>query len=385
MQYNNTNLPQQSELYKVLGVSPDVSPEELRKVYLKLAMKYHPDKNPNASQQEQEEFKKMTAAYEILSDPERRQIYNRYGMEGLSGVGAGAPTNVLKATPKRINISLTLQEVYNGTTKNIKNNRTQKCDFCDGKGSSDDNIEVCKDCSGMGVVTIQRPIGPMMQVLQTECNKCSGKGKVFKSPDKICMKCFGKRLIIKEDTISVTIERGIPDKHTLVIANQGDDITHPKANVETGDLHIVINYEPHPEFTVGQNGELHITKTITLFESLTRAEFVLTHLDGRHIDIHTQGIVKHGDKKMVINEGMFFFKKGPFNRGNLVITFLVEYPSRFSEEQTRVLSAILPHPTNSRTETINKDIVEMCTLTDYVASVPEQPLPQPQNVQCSQQ
>ncbi|KAI0239149.1 hypothetical protein L0F63_004581, partial [Massospora cicadina] len=231
-----------ADYYSRLGLKPTATKDEIRKAYRKLSIKFHPDKNPN-DPKAKDKFIKISEAHEVLSDDEKREIYDKYGEEGLKHGGA------------------------------------------------------------------------------TRCDLCGGKGKLVTST---CPVCGGKKVIVDDDTVTVTIKRGVPDGHKLVFEEVADE--HP--DYTPGDIHVEIVTLPHPVFT-RQGLDLHAKFTITLLESLVGFERSLTHLDGRKITLKRDEVTPAGFIQQVAGEGMPHHNV-PSEKGDLYVIYDVEFPKKLS-------------------------------------------------------
>eukprot|EP00095_Tigriopus_kingsejongensis_P011995 snap_masked-scaffold266_size231069-processed-gene-0.2 protein:Tk11995 transcript:snap_masked-scaffold266_size231069-processed-gene-0.2-mRNA-1 annotation:"homolog subfamily a member 1" len=221
----------ETNFYDILGVSPHADETELKKAYRKMALKYHPDKNPNAG----DKFKEISQAYEVLSDPEKREIYDEFGEQGIKEQGGGrggagftSPMDMFnmffgggmaggmpggggrsrgqtKTNPMVHKLGVSLAELYVGKLRKIAANRDVKCHECDGKGGS--NVQTCPDCKGRGMKVSTRQIGPgMIQQMQAACDKCQTKGKIV-DPKTTCRVCRGKCTLRDKKILEVLFGR----------------------------------------------------------------------------------------------------------------------------------------------------------------------------------
>jgi DnaJ family protein A protein 2 len=342
-----------TELYKVLGVEKSADAKAIKKAFRKLAIKHHPDKGGDP-----EKFKEINAAHEVLSNPEKREIYDKYGLEGLkNGGGGGGMGDIfdmffggrgggrraskrekpqMKPTVKKITIDM--DKIYTGHIKNVIIDRKMVCVGCDGKGGK--NIKTCDQCKGRGVVVRMVQLGPgMYSQSQTSCGDCGGEGKIFKRED-ICKKCDGEKTITKPEKVEIPIEKGIPDKHQIKMEGKGNE--HPE--YRTGDLVVVVFTNPH-EVYKRKDADLHITKKISLYEALVGFKFNVEQLDGNLVTVTTAPgeIIKHGQVKMVRDLGLPVYNE-TFSYGDLFIKFDVEFPSTINAQQAKVLKTVLPPP-----------------------------------------
>jgi len=331
-----------TKLYEILGVSKESTQAEIKKAYRKLAIQHHPDKGGD-----EEKFKEITRAYEILSDEQKRSQYDQFGEEGVQdgGMGGGHARDIFETLfggmgggrggggrqgGKRKGqdvvhaIKATLEQVYNGATRKLAINR----EVID----NSEPVTTCQDCDGRGVrVQIVR-MGPMIQQSQSACQKCNGEGKKYK--------------IKKErEILEVFIEKGAFHGQKITFANKADEAP----NMEPGDVVFVVQEEAHPVFT--RKGEdLFIKKSITLLEALTGFQMVITHLDGRKLIIKNRPgeiikpVVEGRGLKAVKGEGMPTLKN-PFVKGNLFILIDIVFPE--SLEDSSELKKLLPGPTEA--------------------------------------
>jgi len=342
-------------LYNELGVSKDTSTAEIKKAYRKLAIKHHPDKGGDP-----EKFKAISRAYEVLSDPDKRKLYDDYGEEGLDGCGpASNATDIFdlffggggsrrgRAQGKRkgkdvvSGLKCSLEQIYSGTTRKLAINKDILCPDCDGRGGPEGAQLDCKDCGGNGVKIQIRQMGPMITQTQSVCSSCEGQGKVLRE-DLKCKKCAGQGTVKEKKVLEVHIDKGVPNHHKVVFSSEADQ----KPGEIPGDVVFIVEQAEHHIFTrIGIH--LKITKTITLYEALAGFEFVITHLDGRKLLINNRSgeITKPKDLKVVRNEGMPLHRN-PFVKGNLFIEFDVKFPegNQLPAESRRRLRDILPQP-----------------------------------------
>ena len=262
------------DYYEILGVSKSAGDDDIKKAYRKLAIKYHPDKNPDDKSAE-DKFKEAAEAYEILSNPEKRQRYNQFGHAGVGGAsqggggGFGGGMNmddifsqfgdifggggfgggsrngggrrVVRGSNLRIKVKLNLQEVAKGAEKKLKVNKFVSCGTCKGSGAKNGQFETCKLCNGSGVqVRTQQTFLGAMQT-QTTCSGCNGEGKTVK--DK-CNTCHGDGIVRAEEVITINIPAGVAEGMQLSVGGKGN--AAPRGGIN-GDLLVLIEEEEHPE------------------------------------------------------------------------------------------------------------------------------------------
>ena len=263
------------DFYEILGVSKNAEADEIKKAYRKLAIKFHPDKNPGDKQAE-EKFKEAAEAYEVLSDANKRQRYDQFGHAGMGGAAggggfqgggmnmddifsqfgdifgdsffggggrsrSGGGRRANRGTNLRIKVKLNLQEIANGTEKKIKVNKMVACNTCSGSGAKGGSYDTCRMCNGQGVVTrVTQTILGAMQT-QSTCSACSGEGRTIK--DK-CTTCHGDGVVRGEELITINIPAGVADGMQLSMSGKGNAAVRGGVN---GDLIIAIEEEEHEE------------------------------------------------------------------------------------------------------------------------------------------
>ncbi|KAI9217342.1 hypothetical protein BC828DRAFT_351603 [Blastocladiella britannica] len=351
-----------TELYDALGVSPNASEDELRRVSKRLTCKIDPDKNDGDTEAE-EQFKIISQAYEILSDPEKREMYDQYGEEGMNGGRGGPgddfdmndlfasfmgghggggrprPRGPQKTPSVRLDLPVTLEDLYLGKVIKKSLSKDVVCGSCKGYGGK--SPKQCGTCEGQGVRRVVRAVGPGMYTQGiVECGSCHGKGTTFAAKDK-CKKCKGACVVQESKSIEIRVEKGMRDGTKIVLAGEADQ----KPDMLAGDVVIVLDLQEHPVFTV-VGEDLETTLEITLAEALCGFTRYIKHLDGRYIEIvHPAGnVIEPRQVKCVHGEGMPRVRRSG-DKGNLYIKFAVTFPTspmELSEMQTNQLRALLP-------------------------------------------
>jgi DnaJ family protein A protein 2 len=356
----------ETEFYDRLGVPPTATAEQIRKAYRPLAHKYHPDRNddPEAA----EKFKAISEAYEVLSDEEKRKMYDQYGKEGLSRGAGSDPFDVYerffggmfgggfggggrgggrggKRRGEDVvhHLQISLDDLYNGKTKKIALTKDVLCTGCNGSGAKSGVApKKCDGCDGHGVKVVVKPIGPgMVQQMQVVCPSCKGKGEIVKDADK-CTQCRGEKVEKTKKTLEVFVEKGMTNGNKIVFQGESDQAP----GVEPGDLIFVVVQKKHELFT-RQGNDLIIEKTITLHEALCGFQFAIPHMDGRTLVVKsTPGeIIKPDDVRSINGEGMPH-RGNPLTKGKLFINFKIQFPPQKSlkAEHINILKTILPAP-----------------------------------------
>lgn len=330
------------EYYDILGVEKTATPAQIKKAFRKLAMKKHPDRGGD-----EEEFKQIQTAYEVLCDEEKRELYDKYGKEGVEqggGGGGGGAEDIFSALfgggrggrrgpsgPKKGEnithpLKCSLEDLYNGKTVKLAINREVQV-------NKSEKAQVCPTCGGSGVVMRMRQIGPgMIQQVQTVCPDCKGAGH------KVKMKQERKIL-------EVAIEKGM--KHGSKIKFHGE--ADQKPGHLPGDVVFVVQQKEHPVFKRKAH-HLIMEKTISLSEALTGCELLVKHLDGRQLVVRSEpgDVISPGTFKRIANEGMPMHGN-PFVKGNLIIAFDVEFPrpGSLNQRALKALADTLPEKPDS--------------------------------------
>ncbi|KAK6247467.1 hypothetical protein QUC31_019032 [Theobroma cacao] len=365
--------------YEILGVSKNASQDDLKKAYKKTAFKNHPDKGGDP-----EKFKELAQAYEVLSDPEKREIYDQYGEDALKdGMGAtgahdpfdifssffgGSPFGGGSSRGRRQrrgedvihNMKVSLEDLYLGTSKKLSLSRNILCSKCNGKGSKSGASMQCPGCQGSGMKVSIRHLGPsMIQQMQHPCNECKGTGETINDKDR-CPQCNGEKVVQEKKVLEVIVEKGMQHGQKITFPGEADEVP----DTITGDIVFVLQQKEHPKFK--KKGEdLFVEHTLSLTEALCGFQFVLTHLDGRQLLIKSNSgeIVKPDSFKAINDEGMPLYQR-PFMKGKLYIHFTVDFPDSLSPDQVQALEAILPPKPTSQLTDMELDECEETTLHD---------------------
>jgi len=356
-------------LYDLLGVPTSADDSQLKKAYRKLAMKYHPDKNKEEGAQEK--FKEISAAYEVLNDKDKRELYDAHGEQGLKeggrGGGGGDPFDIFnmffggggrggqrsrgprKGKDVIHQLPVTLEQMYNGVTKKLSLNRKICCKACDGEGVAKqyadrrDKILTCKTCRGTGMILKTRQLGPgMIQQMQSVCTKCNGEAKQINEEYK-CPTCNGSRMGKEKSILEVHVEKGMEEGEKVIFRGEGDE----EPGIEAGDVVIVLMEKENETFK-RKGVDLYMEMEIDLADSLCGMRRSVMTLDDRELIVTALPgeIIKHGDNKMIRGEGMPH-KRNPFEKGNLYIKFLINFPDRNWAGRTNLaaLEKLLPSRT----------------------------------------
>ena len=365
------------DYYEVLAVSRTATDQEIKSAYRRLAVKYHPDKNPNDASAE-EKFKEAAEAYSVLSVPEQRKRYDRFGHAGVSssaGAGAwGAPgfggiedilgdlfgfgdvfgggrggrrTSAQRGADLRYDLEISLEEAANGMTAQLRIPRLEACDTCKGSGAAaGSQPEICTTCSGSGQVRYQQGF---FSVART-CHVCRGTGRVIKNP---CADCKGAGRVEREKQMEVKIPAGVETGSRLRVSGEGEAGTQGGA---PGDLYVVIHVSEHEQFE-RQGSNLYEAVPITFAQAALGADIMVKTLDGEEklkIPMGTQT----GTVFRLRGKGMPVL--GGRGRGDLFVSATVMTPRTLTREQRHLLEQLA--------EVENKDL-ESKGLVDKVRDI----------------
>lgn len=345
------------DYYEVLGVSRTATEQELKTAYRRLAVKFHPDKNPNDASAE-DKFKEAAEAYSVLSNTEQRQRYDRFGHAGVSssaGAGSwGAPgfggiedilgdlfgfsdvfggrggsrrSSAQRGADLRYDLEITLEDAANGMTAQLRIPRLESCDTCKGSGAaSGTQPETCGTCSGSGQVRYQQGF---FSVART-CHVCRGAGRVVKNP---CADCKGSGRVEREKQMEVKIPAGVETGSRLRVPGEGEGGTQGGAS---GDLYVVIHVAEHEQFE-RQGNNLYEAVPITFTQAALGDDLMVKTLDGEEklkVPMGTQT----GTVFRLRGKGMPAL--GGRGRGDLFVSVTVLTPTNLSREQRRLLEQL---------------------------------------------
>ena len=363
------------DYYEVLGVNKSATDEELKKAYRKLAKKYHPDANPDNKKEAEAKFKEINEAYETLSNPQKRRMYDQFGPDGPQGFGGGAggpfgggyysysssgfdgfsdfgdlgdifssffggggrtsrqqTKGPKKGADLNLNLEITFEEAFLGVEKEIVITRPETCDICHGTGAKPGTtVTKCPTCNGTGTVRqVQNTILGQMQTTRT-CTACHGTGEIIKEP---CDYCKGKGTVRKQPRIKVKIPAGIDDNQTVVLRGEGEpgEKGGPK-----GDLYITVRIKRSSIYS-RQGTTVMCEVPITITQATLGANLKIPMVDGSTETFTIPEGTQTGTKFTIRERG---FKSLNSNaRGNFVFTVIVQTPKRLNKEQRELLEKL---------------------------------------------
>ncbi len=346
----------QRDYYDVLGVQRGADEQALKSAYRKMALKYHPDRNAGDKDAE-ERFKEAAEAYGVLSDPQKRAAYDRFGHQGLQGAGtAGGPgfdpsafadfSDILgdffgfgdlfggasrgrrggahRGEDVRYDLTVSLEDTVRGTTLDIQVPRLDNCTRCNGNGAEpNDGLTVCPVCRGRGEVTYQQSF---LSVRRT-CGQCGGRGQIIRRP---CTQCKGEGSTRSERKLRITVPPGVDTGTRLKLQSEG----HPgKAGARPGDLYVVLRVSEHPVFQRHEN-DLHCILPVNIAQAALGAELDLLTFDGLQ-KVHVPEGTQSGSEVRMPRLGVPGLNGG--GRGDMVAHVQVRTPTKLSREQRRIL------------------------------------------------
>lgn len=346
------------DCYEILGISKSATDEEIKKAYRKMAKQYHPDVNPGDKTAE-ERFKEVNEAYSILSDPDKKANYDRFGYAGVDpsaggggfgggfsggfdmgdifdmfgGMFGGGMRGSNRNAPIRgddvgIRIAIDFNEAIFGCKKDVSFSRVEKCGDCNGSGAAKGTSpQTCRKCNGRGTINVQKrtPFGMMQSV--TECDECHGKGKTVKEP---CASCRGNGTVRKNKTLEVNIPAGIDDGQRIALHGQGNCGLNGGS---PGDLIIQVVIRKH-EYFVRDGFNLRLELPITFADATLGAKVIIPTPDGNGELVIPEG-TQSGTTFAVKGKGVP--KLNGKGRGDLLVTVVIETPKGLSKKQKDLL------------------------------------------------
>ncbi|MEM9104636.1 MAG: molecular chaperone DnaJ [Pseudomonadota bacterium] len=344
------------DFYETLGVSRGVNEKELKSAFRKLAMKYHPDKNPDDAEAERQ-FKEINEAYETLKDPQKRAAYDQFGhaafeqggaggFSGGFGGGGGAFSDIFedifgemmgggrsrrgsggreRGADLRYNMEISLEEAFSGKTAQIRVPTSVQCDECAGSGAKPGSKPtVCTTCQGSGRV---RASQGFFSVERT-CPTCHGRGEVIADP---CVKCSGQGRVTEDRSLSVNIPAGIEDGTRIRLAGEGEAGLR---SGPSGDLYIFLSVRPH-EFFQRDGADLYCTVPISMTTAALGGQFDVVTLDGTKTRVKVPEGTQAGRQFRLRSKGMPVLRSS--QTGDLYIQISIETPQNLTKRQRELL------------------------------------------------
>ncbi len=362
------------DYYEILGVPRNASQDEIKKAYRRLAIKYHPDRNPNNKEEAERKFKEISEAYEVLSDPEKRKIYDRYGREGLNGVFKNGDfswqnfshfddlrdifgdnfgsffedifDSFFGTSPRgstryrtqhtysrgediKIIVPLTLKEIAEGVRKRVRLKRYEICDACGGKGSKTGRVEKCPTCGGTGVIRHVKRTFFGQFVQETVCPTCGGKGFIIKDA---CPVCKGTGRVKKDVEIEINIPPGMRDGEYLVIRGEGHIGERGGAR---GDLYVFIREERDPRFK-REGEDIYTEVDIPFSTAVLGGEVQVETVTGEKLKLKLKPGIQSGTVLKIPRKGI----RRQNHRGDLYVKINLKTPQKPSKEMKKLFEKL---------------------------------------------
>lgn len=351
-------MSERKDYYKILGVSKDASEDEIKKSYRKIAIKYHPDKNPGDKEAE-EKFKEAAEAYAVLSDPEKRKEYDnpsshfdfhggpdfggmdideilrQFGGGGFGDFGfdpfghTRQHQRVVKGSDIRVTFKLTLEEMYNGITKKIRYKRFEKCPDCSGSGLTEQSRKrTCKSCGGTGMVYS----GNTFMKVGSTCPTCGGQGFVIENP---CSKCKGHGVIQNTFETEVAIGKGVMEGMSVVFKGLGNAAPHGEGT--NGDLIVSIVQEPSDKYERNGN-DLYCEIEVPILDALTGCDIEVPTISGKKLTAKIPQGTEDGAQLRFKGYGMPQY--GSSIMGNMFGIIKLKMPSKLGEKAKSLINEL---------------------------------------------
>ncbi|CDF21641.1 chaperone protein DnaJ [Prevotella sp. CAG:617] len=373
------------DYYQILGVERTASEDEIKRAYKKMAIKYHPDRNPGDKEAE-EKFKQAAEAYDVLRDPEKRSRYDQFGKAGING-GAGGfggfngqgmnmddifsmfgdifggrhgfggfnsaenQTRQYRGSDLRLKVKVNLNDVMNGVTKKFKVRKDIICDECKGSGcEKGTSPETCSTCNGRGyVIRTQRSIFGMMQT-QQPCPTCNGEGTIIKHK---CHKCHGEGVVSGEEIIEAKIPAGVADGMMVNVPGKGNAAKH---NGIPGDIQILIEEEPSKIFIRDEN-DLIYNLLLTVPQAVLGDDIEIPTVDGK-VKIKIAPGTQPGKVLRLRGKGIPAIQGYGYGKGDLVINISVYIPEKINDKERKLFEEIRNSENVKSNESVKKTIFE---------------------------
>lgn len=350
------------DYYEVLGLKKGASDDEIKKAYRKLAMEHHPDRNPGNVEAERK-FKEASSAYEILKDAQKRAAYDQLGhaafdgrggqrgrhahaggtqngnfndifgdffsdFMGGQGRGGGGQNQKVRGSDLKYDISITLEEAFQGTDKKISFTTMIGCGSCNSTGSADGGqVDVCATCHGQGAVRMQQGFF----VIEQACPSCNGQGKIIKNP---CKKCHGEGRCHDKKTLQVNIPAGVENGTRIRLTGEGEAGMRSGHN---GDLYIFVTVSTHALFR-NEGADLHCRLPISITTAILGGEVEVPTIDGGAISLKIPSGTQSGDKFRIKDKGMS--KVRSTSKGDMYVHAFVEIPKTLTKKQKELVEEL---------------------------------------------
>lgn len=367
--YITMNTPKK-DYYAILGLSKDANENDIKKAYRTLAMKWHPDKNPNNKEEAERKFKEISEANDVLSDPEKRSKYDQFGIcdgdgpqfedgfpdlseifggafggGGIPGVFGGMPGvfgNMFggnfqgnqqrkRTSVQEIRLDITLEEIFTGCERIVEISANKKCEVCDGFGNTNKRKDTCSMCKGKGMKVVMSRMGPMIQQQVMPCDGCRQTGFV-KNKEKECKTCSGNGVTRNVNSKKISVPKNFDYMTKMKLSNYGNYDPEFETNADVYIVYNIKNAERH-NMEVFNQYDIILEHKINIWDALSGYSMYYTHPDGKQYLFKMDDVIKHGDVKYVKNLGLPFMEDNNSGRGKLFIKFKYIYPDSIMDSE----------------------------------------------------
>jgi molecular chaperone DnaJ len=375
------------DFYEVLGVTKTASDEEIKRAYKKMAIKYHPDRNPGDKEAE-EKFKEAAEAYDVLRDPDKRARYDQFGPEGVSGAGAGFSGQSMnmddifsmfgdifgghagfsgfggfgnsssqtsqpqyRGSDMRVRMKLTLKEIYSGVTKKIKLKKYVTCPDCHGTGcEGNSQMDTCPQCHGTGYISrVRQSLFGMMQT-QSVCPTCQGEGKIIKNK---CHHCHGEGVVMGEDVVEIKIPAGVSNDMIVSVPGKGNAA---RRNGMPGDIQVLIEEEEDATFVRDDNNIIY-NLLLSVPQAILGDTVTIPTMEGA-AKIKIEAGTQPGKVLRLRGKGLPAIQGYGGSTGDLVVKVSVYIPEKLSSEEKKLTETLQESQNFTPTESLRKTIFE---------------------------
>lgn len=376
-------MSQKRDYYEILGITKNASQDDIKKAYRKLAMKYHPDRNPGDKEAEAK-FKESTEAYEVLKDDQKKAAYDQYGHSAFSQGGGGRggfngaegfdfndifsnfsdifgdfgggrttkKSSAIRGADIRYNLEITLEEAFLGLKKDISFKILSSCTSCSGAGAEKgEKPTKCSTCSGSGKIRSQQGFF----IVERTCTSCSGTGEIIKNPCKVC---HGEGRVNKSKTVKVTVPAGVEDGSRILIEKEGE------AGIKggrTGDLYVFIIIKKNDLFK-RKNNDIIFESDIKYTTAILGGNIEVPTIDGGVVRLKIPSGTQSGDNLALKSKGMSIVNSGG-RRGDMIVKINVKIPTKINDEERVLLekldNILITKPEDAKSENIFKKISDL--------------------------